>query len=355
MGGFGLDHWTINPGTRSLAFDRRSPDWPRVVEACARWADVVIVGVRFRDAKARGIDFQSLLQHNPNLVYCQVTGYGAMGPWADYALHGIQGDAMAGNMPIEWADGQPDVRADYISQGTQLAGLHAAIGILGALYRRDHGGGAQYVSVSLWECALAAMWRETQVWANFNEARRPYKASGSRYNLYRTADDRAILLCPSERKFWESFVDVVGLPPEWKARGSWERSGMDNGYPDEKPVIAEKIAKKPLAEWERILAQASVPVAAVLDPAEAWQSEQAKANGSFATLSREGESVRVPLPPTSVVGSENLAGLAGEAWDAALVQQHARRGDDLGLPPEIGQHSREVLSELGLADLAEKG
>ena len=347
-------HFTINSGTRSLAFDRRSPDWPRVVEAVTKWADAVIVGARPRDAKARGIDFQQLVGHNPSLVYCAVTGYGLLGPWQDYPAHGLNPDISAGVVQIEWDDGTPRPRDDYHSHGTILAGIYAALGILAALHKRDRGGGAQFVSISMWEAALCWMWRELQSQANFSKPWTAYKDLGPRYCMYRTQDDRAVLVCPTERKYWEVFVEVVGLPDEWKDAGSWERTGMDNGerYPEQQAVIAERMQTKPMEEWERLLGAANVPVSALRTVAEAMRTEHAKANGVLTTLEQDGVRVEVPLPPVSVVGIEDLSDVGEDAFDEALVAKHARRGGGLALPPDLAEHNREVLAEIGLPDLA---
>jgi len=342
INGVGMFHAALSAGTRSLTVERNSPDWERVVSACARWADAVIVGCRPSDARARGLDFESLTQANQRLVYCLISGYGEEGPWRDYTSHGLNTDAFAGLVPVEWANGYPEPRKDYRSAGTTLAGIYAALGIMAGLYKRDHGGGAQYVGVSCWGAAMSWNWRDLTTYTNLGDPWMAYKDMGSRYCMYRTADDRAILVCPIERKFWEAFCDLVGLPEGYKAAGSWEASGMDNGadFPWEREQIAQRIVTRPLAEWSRVFAAASIPFAPVLDWKEALASEHARANGVMTTTTVAGKVVQIASSPLTVRGTDEPAMPAtGEA-------------SGLGPPPALGEQTRELLIELGLGDLA---
>ncbi len=77
-----------------------------------------------------------------------------------------------------------------------------------------------------------------------------------------------------------------------------------------------------------------------------------EANGVLTTLEQDGVRVEVPLPPVSVVGIEDLSDVGEDAFDDALVAKHARRGVGLALPPDLAEHNREVLAEIGLPDLA---
>ncbi|QTV80474.1 CoA transferase [Microbacterium sp. NIBRBAC000506063] len=79
IAGVGDFHVGLNSGVRSLAASTRSEHWPALLEACARWADAVIVGSRPSDARRRGLDFASLAQHNDRLVYTAISGYGIRG------------------------------------------------------------------------------------------------------------------------------------------------------------------------------------------------------------------------------------------------------------------------------------
>jgi crotonobetainyl-CoA:carnitine CoA-transferase CaiB-like acyl-CoA transferase len=342
--GVGLMHLALNSGARSLAVDRRSEAWPRVVAACAAWADAVVVGTRPSDARRRGIDFLAMQQSNPDIVYCSVSGYGDVGPWRDHTAHGQSLDGYAGLVDIVDDGGlQPQTRPGWRTAGTTLAGVFAALGISTALYHRAAGlRRAQYLTVSVWQAAMWWSWRDATMLANRGEPWVDYSDLGSRYSLYRTADGRALLVAPVERRFWERFCAVAELPDDRRDTGTWGLSGMEFGqgaeFDIEREVIAERIARRPLEEWSELLGDAEIPFAPILTVAEALGSEHARLNGVLRETSVAGRPFKVTASPIR------------EAADAA--------GEELPLPgplsspPDIGEHSAKILAELGLSDLA---
>ena len=120
--GEGMFHLALNSGARSLAISTRSPHWSAVVEACASWADAVIIGTRPSAARRRGLDFASMHKVNPEIVYCLISGYGETGPWKDYSAHGQTIDAFAGRAAYEWRDGLPVTPEGWRSTGSTLLG-----------------------------------------------------------------------------------------------------------------------------------------------------------------------------------------------------------------------------------------
>jgi crotonobetainyl-CoA:carnitine CoA-transferase CaiB-like acyl-CoA transferase len=346
--GEGVLHPYINAGTRSLTVDARSDAWPRVVEAVCKWADVVIVGTRPSAARARGIDYASAVGHNPEIIYCLISGYGIDGPWADFPAHGLNMDVLAGAMPLEWVDGRPLPYEDYRSVGTTLAGVEAAVGIYAALYRRSQGAGSQFVNVSIWESALSWQWRDLTTFKRMGIPWHGYRHQGSRYWTYRTADDKAILVCPIERHFWERFCNVVGLPDEMRANGDWELTGMDfgDGNEDERDLIQQYMAKRTRDEWQELLIAADIPCAAILTPWEAMDSEHAEANGAMVSFSYNGRETTIPTTPVSITPRPD-----GELSEAVLAAAHRDKGKMLTPPPQLGEHNAEILTELGLTDL----
>ncbi len=340
--GMGLFHLTLNSGARSLAIDRRDERWPDVIAACARWADAVVVGARPIAARKRGMDFETMKAHNPRLIYAALSGFGDHGPWRDLTAHGQTMDGYAGLVPVVDGPVQPQTQSGWRTAGTTLSGVFTAMGILAALHRRDNGvEHAQYIGVSIWQSAMWWSWRDLTTLANTGKPWVDYSDLGSRYSLYRCADGKVALCAPSEPHFWRLFVELTGLPVEWKDVGNWEGSGMDHGegdaYAHERPVIAAAIATKTLDEWAAIFAEAEVPFAPMLSLEEAMGSEHARVNGVMrSTTTASGRTYRLPASPIKMASS---AGANPQP-------------EPLAPPPELGADTEALLAELGVAPVA---
>ncbi|HEY1831824.1 MAG TPA: CaiB/BaiF CoA-transferase family protein [Acidimicrobiales bacterium] len=332
IGGRGMFHLATSSGTRSLEISTRSPHWGSVVAAAAQWADAVIVGTRPADAVARKLDFASMAELNPRLVYCLISGFGESGPWKDYLAHGQTIDALAGAVHLQWEDGLPTTAPGWRSAGAPLAGVFGALGVMSGLARQEREGCPQHVSISLWASALWWQWRDANCLVNLGEPWQEYRDLGSRYSMYPTSDRRAILVAPIEEKFWKRFCNLLELPAEWIERGSWAKSGMEfgrgGGHADEKAVIAAAMRSRPLAEWWQLLSNAEVPFAPVLTLEEALTSDHAEAERIMS---------RTTVGETS----------------AQMVSSPIRFADEadrtLSSPPELGQDSASVLADFGLS------
>jgi formyl-CoA transferase len=320
----------LNAGARSIVLDSRSSEWRPVVDALIRTADVVIVGGRPRSARARGIDFEAVRKLAPEIIYCSVTGFGDEGPWRDNAAHGLNPDAWAGIVPLEMDSGYPAPPESYLSHGTPLAGLFAALGIMGALFNRAKAGTAQFVSISLWSAAMWWNWRDINLQLNLGEGRESYGALGARYATYATADGRAVMICPIEQKFWVAFCADVGLQT-LAEKGRWESAHVDYGSDDERPLIAARIAEHPLAHWIEVFTKSGIPFAPVLTALEAVRSQQAKAAYLTRSFMMNDVPVEVMASPVRVT--------TGTARTAPR---------DLGPPPKLGEDTEALLAELGL-------
>jgi crotonobetainyl-CoA:carnitine CoA-transferase CaiB-like acyl-CoA transferase len=340
--GVGLMHLALNSGARSLSVDRHSDEWPRVVDACARWADAAVVGTRPVDARRRGMDFLTMRRANPDIVYCSISGFAENGPWKDHTAHGQTIDSYAGLVDTVPGGLQPQTRPGWRTAGTTLGGVFAALGILNALLRRERGQArAQYLSVSLWQAAMWWSWRDLTMLANTGEPWVDYSDLGSRYSLYATADDRVLLVAPVEQKFWRTFCDLVGFGEDDKSRGTWGLSGMEFGvgdeFADERERIAGAIGKRTLQEWIDVLDGSDIPFAPVLTLNEALASEHAAVNGLMRTTVAAGREFKLPATPVRDGGEGEELSLPGP----------------LSSPPDIGEHSAEILRELGLDDIAD--
>lgn len=335
IAGAGKYHAGLNAGTRSVVMDFRSPQWAPMVAALARSADVVLVGGRPSAMRRRGIDFETIRSAAPDIVYCMITGFGVEGPWADNAAHGLNPDAWAGLVPIQSQQGHPALPPEYLSHGTPLSGVFAALGIMAALFRRRPGGGAQFVSTSMWQAAVWWNWRELNLQLNLGERRLTYDELGPRYATYWTRDHRALIVCPIERKFWTAFCKAAGLGAEIAARGRWDVDHVDYGYDGERELIAARIVTRDLAEWTEILAAANIPFAPVLTPSEAIGGPHAATLEATRRFQMNGQEVEVVAAPVRI------------GREAKAVPPPA-----LGPPPLLGADTDAVLAELGLSATA---
>jgi crotonobetainyl-CoA:carnitine CoA-transferase CaiB-like acyl-CoA transferase len=330
----GFMHWALNSGTRSIAVDRRSAAWPEIVAGCTKWADAVIIGMRPADASRIGLGFETLSAHNPDIVYCSISGYGARGPWSDYTGHGFNFDARAGVLPLQPGAQGPEIADHAVPVGPTAAGVFAALGVFAGLYQRQPGTPSM-VEVSLWQTAMWWNFRNLTTLANIGAPMPRYRDYGSRYAVYRTADAREIIVAPIERKFWIEFCDVVDLPEARKSKGDWSRSGMDWGQDDdeEKGFIAARLATRSQDEWTAILKQTSIPFAPLLNAAEALQSEHAAAERVMIPLDGGQRIPRVPI---------NFSGGPAQPVDTRWLPRTA---------PRIGEQTDEILDQVGLSHL----
>ena len=343
----GIHHLYLNAGTRSLALTPGTPEWKTTVEAVAKWSDVVIVGNRPANAMRMGIDFMSLQKINPKLVYCVISGYGLDGEWAGLPAHGLNMDALAGTVGLEWKDGIPRVPQAYRSVGTTMAGVYAALGIYAALDRRTRDGKGQVVHVSIWEAAMSSMWRDVATYANTGNPWTAYQDLGSRYAVYATSDNKAILVCPIEKRFWEKFCAVLELSAEVMARGDWSR-GTDAGsmYAElgERELVQSRMLMRSSKDWLDRLGEADIPVAPILDWSDAMNSSHAQANGFMANYELHGQGVEVPTTPVSINDADSVTAGGYEA----LAKLHQQKKNLVRRPPELGEHNAQLMKELGI-------
>jgi crotonobetainyl-CoA:carnitine CoA-transferase CaiB-like acyl-CoA transferase len=153
--------------------------------------------------------------------------------------------------------------------------------------------------------------------------------------MYATADERALLVCPLEKVFWQRFCAMAGLD-HLSERGDWTHS-MDFGYDDEIPLIAEAVSKKPLDEWTRLLDDAEIPFAPILTLEEALNSDHAAVNPVM-------RGTDVP---------DGRAYVAASPVQISADAEGAARPDlpDLGPPSDLGADTDQILQEIGLTGL----
>jgi crotonobetainyl-CoA:carnitine CoA-transferase CaiB-like acyl-CoA transferase len=309
---------TENRNKRAIAVDLKNPSSEKIVQRLAERSDVAIEGFRPGVARRLGIDHRGLRRFNARIVCCSISGYGQSGPWRERPGHDVNYVAAAGALafPGQWLKSPARSSLAIADMG---GGAFAAIAILSALYEREKTGKGAYLDLSLFEAAF--------FWAAMRHSLDPKVDPRAHIfpvnDVFETADGKRLTLGILEEHFWENFVAFV---PELAGEEfSTDAKRRANG--DRLSSLLEKTIKtKSAQEWLELCNEHDVPVDLCVTPGEAAGLEQIRAREDVAQA-----------------GGEKFALFPLYANGARAAQ--LRRG-----VPRLGEHTREVLVELGFDD-----
>ncbi len=223
--GTSLMHLHISRGKRSVVLDLRTDEGRAVFLDLVRSADAVIEAMRPGGLERRGLGYEALLEVNPRIVFCTISGYGATGPYKDMPSHGIAYDVWAGLVQPEVTDEGFCDMPEHPSIGIHAGPLFGALGVLAGIIRARATDQPTRLEIAQSDAAAAMDWLRSETWkayerpdsevtgnkADSYERRAPGTGGirdGVRYQFYETADGH-ILFQASEREFWENFC--VGI------------------------------------------------------------------------------------------------------------------------------------------------
>jgi crotonobetainyl-CoA:carnitine CoA-transferase CaiB-like acyl-CoA transferase len=277
-----------------------------------------------------GLGYETLAAAHPCLIYCSLKGF-LPGPYANRLALDEVVQMMSGLAYMTGPAGRP-LRAGA-SIIDIMGGVYGAVAILAALRERDATGRGQFVSSALFETAAFIMGHHMAYAAITQEAVPPMPERVSAWAIYRTfttADDELVFIGVTSDKQWVRFCELF-------ARTDWlvdERLATNNGRIDQRdwliPQIADMIANHSTADVLRRCEQAELPFSPIAQPEDLFDNEQLLAGGSLLeTVLPDGRQTRLPRLPLLLNGQ------------GAVVTQH---------PPQIGEHTRPLLAQLGMAD-----
>ncbi len=324
-----LGFFNLNRNKRSMTLNLKSRAARDVFHRLVQTADVVIENYRPGVTQRLGIDYETLKAINPRLVYASISGFGQTGPWSQRPGFDLIAQAMGGVMSITGhPDGPPTKSGVPVSDIG--AALFATYGILSALLGRAQTGRGQWVDASLFESALAfSIWDISEYWGTgrvptplgtANRFSAPYQAV--------RAKDGYFVLGANNAKLWKKLCEVIDRP-DLLADGRCTTIAARLGHRLELIAEMEKsLAHRTAGEWIELLLAAGIPVGPILNYAQALDNEHARARGAVMEIDHpvEGKIKSIGFP---VKLSE--------------TKQRVRRA-----PPLLGQHTEEILSELGL-------
>ncbi len=321
----------LNRGKRSVALDLKQDAGARIFRRLAARADVIVENLRPGTMRDLGLEPQTLLDASPRLIYAAVTGWGLDGPYADRPALDIIVQAMSGLMSVTGEEDGPPVKVG-VSISDLAAGLYATIGILAALRARERDGRGQLVDISMYESSVSlAVWEAGQYFTT----REVPRAAGSAHKLvgpYQAvrAADAHFVVGATTVPTWIAFCRALGLErlerdPRF-ADGTLRRRNKAQLI----PLIEELTAKRPAAHWLAVLREAGVPCGEIRDYAQVLADPHLRERGFFVDL------------PHPRLGTVRALG------SPLRLRSSPTRLERAG--PLLGEHSAEVLREIGHSD-----
>lgn len=249
----------VNRGKRSVALDLRSEDDAALARELARRADVLIENFKPGSLAKFGLDYESVAEANPRVVYASITGFGS-GPGRDVPGYDLMVQAISGLMSLTGDPEGPPYRAG-ISVFDVMAGNHAAIGVLAALRHRDRTGQGQWVEVNLLSSALTGLVNHSSAYVAGGIV--PYRMGNAHpsvfpYEPLPAADKDIIITAANDRQF-RHLCDVLGIAEvadDPRFRSNADRTANRHEL---RPLLVERLATRNADEWFDLLVAAGVP------------------------------------------------------------------------------------------------
>ncbi|MGO8908414.1 MAG: CaiB/BaiF CoA transferase family protein [Bradyrhizobium sp.] len=339
-GGFSSLFGQLNAGKKSLVLDLKSPDAVEVIRRLVKAADIVVENFRPGVMRRLKLDYASLQELNPRLIYCSISGYGQTGPSAElpaYApvIHAASGYDMA-HLSYQPGRNRPDYCGIY--HADILTGVYAFGAVSAALYQREHTRKGQHIDVSMLESMLSLTPSEVQ-WSQFTVA----PPSRPMFGPLETADGYVMVAIASEKTF-QGLVRASGHP-EWIGDPRFAK------YPDRRNHWKDLMDG--VETWSRTITTAKcllelnahgVPCSAYRTVAEALRDPQIAHRGAVAEVEDGGGTFKVLNLPFKMSGTRIAAGKR-----AATLGEHT-----LALLRESGLSEDQIAALVGKTPLAER-
>jgi len=271
-------HSYLNRNKQSIVLDLKDAASIDLIKAKISEFDIVIEQFRPDVMRRLGLDYATLAEINPRLIYCSITGYGQTGSYKDRAGHDINYLALAG---IAGYSGRQDSGPPPLGiQVADIAGgsLHAVIAILAAVVERSRSGIGQYIDISMTDCvaSLNSMAASATLAAQVEQAPEQGMLNGGIfYDYYMTQDGRYLSIGSLEPQFMAGLSAALDLPVLLQKGASLDEQDRQ----EVKQAIQEKIKAKTFKEWHEIFANLDVCVEPVLSLSEALNSPLAQQRG----------------------------------------------------------------------------
>ena len=319
---------SCNRGKKSAAIDFAQPEGAELVRCLAAQADVVVENFKVGGLAKFGLDAASLRASNPRLIYASITGFGQGGPYADRAGYDFIIQGMGGMMSITGLpDGEPGggPMRSGVAVADLFTGMYTCAAILAALYGREKSGEGATIDLALFDTQLAMLANQAE--NALISGKDPPRQGNTHPNIvpyqpFEAADQRIIIAVGNDRQF-ARLAEICGHP-EWArdARFTTNEARVANRG-EIVGLVSEAIRTRNAAYWLDQLEVAGIPAGPINSVTQAIADVQAQHR-------------------------EMVRRIAGVPLVGSPVRLDGSRADSDLPPPALGEHTKEVLTTLGL-------
>lgn len=319
----------FNRSKRSVTCDLHTAEGRALCIRLVGTSDVFVENFRPGTMSRFGLDYEVLREARPDLVYCSISGYGQTGPMAQRPAVDLMVQAVSGLMSLT---GEPEGRPVKASAPVAdvMGGLSATIAIMGALMERQRTGQGRYLDIAMLDGMVALMGQAVAVWG-MTGSPPPRMGNGhplmAPYESFHT-EDREMVIAITNEKTWRSFCQL----PECSALAHDSRFATQPMRNENRGVLVAAVdavlRTRPAAYWLAEFDRVGIPAEPINGLGDILATEHIRARDML---------LEVEYPP----GSGSRIPIAGMPWRAVSAEGPVRN------PPTLGQHTAEVLRELG--------
>jgi len=330
----------MNRNKRSLTLDMKTPKAKEIFYDLVKKSDVVLEAFRPGVTQRLKIDYETLKEINPKIVYCSLTGYGQEGPYKDKPAFDMIIQAVSGVMSVMGEPGRPPVLSAIPIADISSAHL-AVVGILSALFRRERSGEGEYVEIAMMDVLLAMLSYMSQFYLSEGMVPEPV-GSGHPTNIpvraVKTKDDKYIEVYSPPQRFYEKLAlalsqNVEGLedfPSDPRFADSTKRFENRRALYD---IMDKAFLAKTADEWMEILNAADVPCGQVNTLDQAFNSPQVPLRNMVVEIDHphvgKFRTVGNPIKLSQMKGEFKPSPLLGENSEEILTQMLGYSPDDV--------------------------
>lgn len=317
----------INRSKESLALDVKQPAAKAALLELLKTADVLVQNLAPGATARMGLSYETLKELNPKLIVCDISGYGADGPYRDKKAYDLLIQSEAGFLSVTGTPETPSKSG--ISVADIAAGMYAYTNILSALLLRGKTGAGSHIDVSMLEAM--GEWMGYPLYYAYDGAPPPPRTGASHASIYpygpfQAGDGKTVMLGLQNEREWTAFCDTVLLQPDVVTDTRFDSNAQRNANREAlQALIVQTFAALTAAQVVERLEQAGIANARVNEMADLWEHPQLQARQRWRTVGTPQGDVPALLPPG-----------VNSAFDYRMEAV-----------PAVGQHNASILAELG--------